>query len=153
MDASSNPTGIIVADDDFMIRELLRAKLEDIGQDVFLANNGQEAVALASRMQASLVMLDVAMPELDGFLACAQIRRLHGYADTPIVMLTIDDTERAQQAASRAGATMFLVKPFGSAALILALSRFLPIDDATLETIQANAVRAAGGKVFRKMHS
>jgi DNA-binding response OmpR family regulator len=150
---SPKPPGVIVADDDPMIRDVLRATLEAIDQHVFLANDGLAAVILASKTQASLVMLDVEMPKLDGFLACAQIRRLHGYADTPIVMLTIDDTERAQQAAARAGATMFLVKPFGSAALMLTLSRFLLIDDGTLETIQVNAVRAAGGRVFRRMRS
>lgn len=153
MDASPKPNGVIVADDDPMIRDVLRAKLEDIDQDVFLANDGLQAVTLASQMQASLVMLDIAMPGLDGLGACARIRGLHGYAATPIVMLTVDDTEQVQQAASRAGATMFLVKPFGLAALILALSRFLLIDDAKLETIQVNAVRASGGRVFRMLHS
>jgi len=68
-------------------------------------------------------------------------------------MLTFDDTERSQTAASRAGATMFLVKPFGSAALMLALSRFLPIDNATLHSIHDTAVRAAGGRAFSKMRS
>ena len=153
LDTSPKPTGVIVADDDPMIRNILLARLKDIDQDVFLANNGLEAVILASRMQASLVMLDVEMPELDGLLACAQIRQLPGYAGTPIVMLTLHDTEQAQNAASRAGATMFLVKPFSSAALMLALSRFLRIDNATLETIQVNAVRAGGGRVFRRLHS
>jgi two-component system alkaline phosphatase synthesis response regulator PhoP len=147
------PTGVIVADDDPMIRNILKDKLEAIEQNVFLANNGLEALGLASRMQASLVILDVKMPKLDGLLACERIRRLPGYATTPIVMLTFQDTERAQIAASRAGATMFLVKPFGSAALMLALSRYLPIDVITQQSIHDNAVRAAGGRVFAKMRS
>jgi CheY-like chemotaxis protein len=147
------PTGVIVADDDSMIRSILKDKLEAIQQDVFLANNGLEAVELASRMQASLVILDVKMPKLDGLLACERIRKLPGYALTPIVMLTFQDTERAQKSASRAGATMFLVKPFGSAALMLALSRYLPINNTTQQAILDNAVRAAGGRVFAKMRS
>lgn len=147
------PTGVIVADDNSMIRSILKDKLEAIQQDVFLANNGLEAVELASRMQASLVILDIKMPKLDGLLACERIRKLPGYELTPIVMLTFQDTERAQHAASRAGATMFLVKPFGSAALMLALSRYLPIDNTTQQAILDNAVRAAGGRVFAKMRS
>ena len=153
MEMLPKPTGVIVADDDPLIRSILKGKLEAIEQDVFMANNGLEAVELASKMQASLVILDVKMPKLDGLLACEQIRKLPGYAATPIVMLTFQDTERAQKTASRAGATMFLVKPFGSAALMLALSRFLPIDDATQQAIHAEAVRAAGGRVFAKMRS
>lgn len=147
------PTGVIVADDDPMIRSILQGKLQAIEQDVYLANNGLEAVTLASQMQASLVILDVKMPKLDGLAACERIRRLPGYQTTPIVMLTFQDTERAQIAASRAGASMFLVKPFGSAALMLALSRYLPLDDATQQAIHANAIRAAGGRVFAKVRS
>ena len=153
METLPAPTGVIVADDDAMIRSIVRANLEAVGLEVFLAYNGQEAVTLASRMRASLVILDIKMPKLDGLLACAQIRKLPGYETTPIVMLTFDDRERAQTKASRAGATMFLVKPFGSAALMLALSEYLPLDETTRQTIQANAVRAAGGKAFAKMRS
>jgi two-component system, OmpR family, alkaline phosphatase synthesis response regulator PhoP len=147
------PTGIIVADDDPLIRSILKARLEVIDQDVFLAHNGLEAVALASRVRALLVILDIMMPKLDGVLACEQIRRLSGYANTPIVMLTFDVTERAQRLTARAGATTFLVKPFGSASLMLALSKYLPIDDATMQGIHSSAARAAGGKVFAKMRS
>ena len=151
METLPKPTGVIVADDDYLIRSILKAKLEAIDQDVFMANNGLEAVALGSQMQASLVILDIRMPKLDGVLACGQIRKLAGYEHTPIVMLTFDDSERAQRLSSRAGATMFLVKPFGQAALMMALSRYLPIDETTLEEIHATAVRAAGGRVFTKM--
>jgi len=122
--------------------------LEAIDQDVALAANGLEAVDLASATAAALIILDVKMPELDGFQACAQIRKLPGYERTPIVILNFDNGESAQSTASRAGATMFLVKPFTTASLMLALSRFLPISDATQQQIHANAVRATGGRVF-----
>jgi two-component system response regulator VicR len=153
MGTSQGHRGVIVADDDAMIRNILRANLEAIGQDVSLAYNGQEAVKLASQMRASLVILDVKMPKLNGFEACERIRRMPGYEIAPIVMLTFDDRERTRVLASRCGATMFLVKPFGSAALMLALSEVLPVDEATLKTIQANAIRAAGGRSFAKMRS
>jgi CheY-like chemotaxis protein len=146
-------SGVIVADDDPVIRSVLKARLESINQDVVLANNGREAVMLASGMLASLVILDVRMPRLDGLLACARIRKLPGYAETPIVMLTFDDTEQSQTTAARAGATIFLAKPFSTAGLMLTLSRFLPIDNATLQSIQTTAVRVAGGRAFTKMRS
>jgi len=144
---------VIVADDDRLIREILRFKLEFINQTVVLAENGDEAVTLASEMQASLIILDVKMPKLDGLLACMQIRKLSNYVQTPIVMLTSDDTERSKVAASYAGASMYVVKPFNSASLILTLSRFLLLDKATLNSIHDAAVRAAGGRVFTKMRT
>jgi CheY-like chemotaxis protein len=150
LQALSKPSGVIVADDDRMIRDVLLARLKGIHQDVLLASNGFEAVALASTMQAELVVLDIKMPELDGIAACSQIRMLPGYKTTPIVMLTFDDSERAQKEASRAGATMLLAKPFGAATLMLTLSRYLSIDEDTLRGIHDSAVRAAGGHVFRR---
>jgi FixJ family two-component response regulator len=66
-------------------------------------------------------------------------------------MLTFDDGPRAHRIAQHAGATMFLVKPFGSATLMLALSRFLTIDEITQRTIQADAERAAGVQVFARL--
>ncbi len=151
LETLSKPSGVIVADDDPLIRSILKAKLEAIDQEVFLAHNGLEAVRLASQVQAAMVILDIKMPKLDGILACEQIRKMANYARTPIVMLTFDDTEQAQKSTSRAGATMFLVKPFGSAALMLALSRYLPIDERKIQEIHSAAVRAAGGKVFARM--
>jgi DNA-binding response OmpR family regulator len=146
-------SGVIIADYDPLIRSVLKSKLEAIDQDVFLAHNGQEVVTIASRVQASLVVLDIKMPKLDGILACEQIRRLVGYAETPIVMLTFNDTEQTRRSASLAGATMFLVKPFGSAALMSTLSRYLPIDKTRMDEIRYAAVRAVGGREFTKMHS
>jgi two-component system alkaline phosphatase synthesis response regulator PhoP len=153
LEVQRKPTGVIVADDDPLIRSILKANLEAINQEVVLAYNGIEAVSLASRMDATLIILDIQMPKLSGVEACQEIRKLPGYDATPIVMLTFDDGPKAQSAASRAGATMFLVKPFGTASLMLALSKFLPIGEAQQQALYANAIRAAGGRVFSKMRS
>jgi CheY-like chemotaxis protein len=144
----SGPTGVIVADDDSIVRGILRARLEAMRQEVFLANDGLEAVELASRMRVALVILDIDMPKLNGNLACERIRKLPGYERTPIVMLTIEDTEDVQLAALRSGATMFLAKPFAPARLMLTLSRYLPMENAALQEVHDNAVRASGGKIF-----
>jgi CheY-like chemotaxis protein len=137
----AKPTSVIVADDDSLMRNVLKAKLEALNQDVFLASDGVEAVALAAKIQASLVILDVRMPRLNGLQTCAEIRRLPGYATIPIVMLTADRTNSAQFAASRAGATTYLTKPFGSASLMPALSRFLETDDMTQRENHATRFR------------
>ncbi len=151
-DGCAKPGGVIVADDDPLIRSILKAQLEALDQEVLLAHNGQEAVTLASRSLASLIILDIGMPKMDGIVACTRIRGLPGYALTPIVMLTFNDTGTAKAAALRAGATTFLTKPLGSAALMLALSRFLLLPDDKVRTIHETAVRAAGGRGLARMH-
>ena len=143
MSIVSSITGIIVADDDPVIRGILRTKLTAIGQDVFLAVDGEEAVALAKRMRAAVVMLDLKMPRLNGLLACQRIRQLPGYEQTPIVILTSNDDERVEAAVKHAGATAFLTKPFRSGPLLEVLSRYLRMDAATLQAIRDSAARVA----------
>ena len=144
METMPNPTGVIVADDDPIVRGILRARLEAIRRDVLLASDGMEAIALASQTRVGLVILDIAMPKLDGILACARIRQLPGYATTPIVMLTSNQTGRARDRASCSGATMFIEKPFDSASLMLALSKVLPMDAASLQAIAEEAMPFGG---------
>jgi two-component system, chemotaxis family, chemotaxis protein CheY len=103
---------IIVADNDYMIRDILRSVLENRGYSVLLAIDGVEALDYAARTLACLVILDLRMPRLDGFAACAGIRRLRDYAAVPIAILSAFATEPSRAAAQRAGATTFLAKPF-----------------------------------------
>ena len=93
--------GVIAAENDLQMRGLLRSVLTHAGQQVFPAADGEEAVALARQFKARLVLLDVAMPRVNGLQACDTIRRLPGYADVPIVILTGYDEERLRVAALR----------------------------------------------------
>jgi CheY-like chemotaxis protein len=140
----TNVTGIIVADDDGMIRSILRASFDALDLNVFLASDGLEAVELASRIQAALIILDLKMPRMNGMLACQQIRLLPGNAQTPIVILTSLKGKDAETAAARVGATAYFAKPFRPALLLQALSEFLPIDNVKREMIRHNADLANG---------
>ena len=139
METSPHVTGVIVADDDAMIRSVLRATFEALGLNVFLASDGLEAVQLASRIHAALIILDLKMPRLNGLLACRQIHQLPGNANTPIVILSFMQGPEAEAAAARVGATAYFLKPFRPALLMQALSRFLPINDAERDQIRHNA--------------
>src|SRR6185437_7104904 len=112
---------VIVADNDSMIRDILRSAFERAGFNVFLAVDGIEAIDLAARTQARLVILDYKMPKLDGFAACEQIRQLEGYGEVPIVILTAFDDDTTRAAAGRARATQFFSKPFRPIELIRAV--------------------------------
>jgi CheY-like chemotaxis protein len=141
---TTNGTGIIVADDDTMIRSILRASFEALDLNVLLASDGLEAVEFASRIQAALIILDLKMPRLNGMLACQQIRQLPGHEQTPIVILTALPGKDPETAAARVGATGYFVKPFRPALLLQALAQFLPINDVKRDVIRRNADRASG---------
>jgi DNA-binding response OmpR family regulator len=119
--------GVIAAENDSQMRGLLRSVLTHVGQQVFPAADGEEAVALARQFKARLVLLDVAMPRLNGLQACDLIRKLPGYADVPIVMLTGYDEDRLRAAARRFGATEFITKPFRPNMLLSRLVAYLDI--------------------------
>ena len=132
----------IVVDDDAMIRSILRSTLTSIGLDVHLASHGYEAVGLAGRMRATLILLDLAMPGLDGVSACAQIRALPGYGAVPIIVLTAALNPVITQAAMDAGATKVLRKPFQPASLLQELSAFCDISALERSAIARGANQA-----------
>ena len=102
---------ILTADDDEMERFLLREVLESAGFDVIEAKTGAAALQLFTQCKPDLVVLDVMMPEMNGFEVCQAIRALPGGRNSPILLATaLDDTESVDQA-YRAGATDFIGKP------------------------------------------
>lgn len=101
---------IIIAENDSMMRGILRSVLVRPKRALKLALDGDEAVQIAAEVQATLVLLDLKMPRMDGITACRMIRALPGYANTPIVILTGLPNESQKQAARRLGAE-FWTKP------------------------------------------
>jgi CheY-like chemotaxis protein len=135
-------SGVIIADDDPLIRSVLRSKLEGLGQKVFVAKDGLQAVDLAWRARAALILLDFSMPNMNGLEACRHIRASPFNATTPVVALTGLNVENIEAAALRAGVTLFLNKPIGMAQLLGVLSRYLPLDESTRRSVAASAARA-----------
>lgn len=123
---------IIIADNDSMVRGILRSILEQPGRALLLAGDGEEAVRHAERARATLVLLDMKMPRMDGIAACQRIRLLPTYKDVPIVILTAFDDERSRRDARRAGATSFFVKPFTTESLRRGLAPLLAMGEAAV---------------------
>jgi DNA-binding response OmpR family regulator len=119
---------VIIADNDAQLRGILRSMFTRLGFHVVQASDGAEALGLAKNTRARLVILDKKMPNLDGLDACAQIRRLPGYANIPIIILTVYDDAATRAAASEAGATNFFAKPFRPDELLQNLAPLLGID-------------------------
>ena len=105
------PGRILVADDDGMLREIATAMLENAGFAVETVGSGDAALAACLRQMPQLVLLDVEMPDGNGYQACSNIRTLPGGADVPIVMVTGFDDPTSINLAYDAGATDFVVKP------------------------------------------
>jgi len=103
---------VLVCDDLQENLDLVVAALRPLGYDVLQALNGTTAIALARTHQPDVLLLDVMMPEMDGFEVC---RRLKADADTqllPVVFITGLDSREARLRGLDAGATEFLSKPF-----------------------------------------
>ncbi|MEP7150636.1 MAG: ATP-binding protein [Nitrospira sp.] len=104
----------LVADDDLIIRMFAREALEQAGWIVEEADHGREAWAAFQRHTPDVVLLDVMMPEMDGFATCAALRQLPNGEHVPILIMTgLDDFDSITKAYD-AGATDFIVKPFNA---------------------------------------
>ena len=114
--ARRRPT-ILVVDDDAVQRVMVRESLEQVGYAVVEAGNGAEGLDEIRRCQPDLVLLDVVMPELDGFDTCAELRRQQESEHLPVIMVTGLEDVNSVQRAFDVGATSFLTKPMNWALL------------------------------------
>lgn len=103
---------ILVVDDDVAINELIKVNLELAGYKVIQANDGIKGFALAKQEAPSLVILDVMMPDVDGFTVAKRIRQNEETKDTPILMLTALSQINDKVKGFNIGVDDYLVKPF-----------------------------------------
>jgi diguanylate cyclase len=108
---STPRTRVLVADDDGMLREIATAMLENAGFEAEAVAGGNAAVSACAARMPELVLLDVEMPDGNGYQACSGIRALPNGRDVPIVMVTGFDDAASINLAYDAGATDFVVKP------------------------------------------
>ena len=95
---------ILVVDDDAGGRRLTRATLAKVGFSITEAANGQAAIEAMQREMPDLVLLDVNMPVMDGFTACALLRQMPGGERVQVVMMTgLDDTQSIERAGEALG--------------------------------------------------
>lgn len=103
---------ILVIDDDQAIAELVKVNLELLGHQVTTANDGIKGLALAQQNRPDLVVLDVMMPDLDGFTVCQRLRQNPATHPIPILMLTALGMTKDKVTGFDSGADDYLVKPF-----------------------------------------
>jgi two-component system sensor histidine kinase/response regulator len=119
MDNASDTPRILVVDDNAQNRALAQATLESEGYGVVVVASGEEALAEFETQPFDCVLLDVRMPGVDGFAACARMRAIDTDAEVPIIFLTAQRDLDTFDAAQRTGADDFLTKPVRAAELAL----------------------------------
>ena len=133
---------LLIVDDEVAIRKLVQKYAEFAGYDVAEAENGMEAVLLCRREQFDCVIMDIMMPELDGFSACREIRKT---SDVPILLLSARGEEYDKINGFEFGADDYIVKPFSPRELMLRV-------EAVLRRVKAgekeNAASASQGDVY-----
>jgi pilus assembly protein CpaE len=119
-------TKVLVVDDDLNIQRVLVFTLKQEGYEVHVASDGQAGVEMAKSIEPDLVLMDVAMPKLDGYAATQQIRAAEtAGARVPIIMLTAEADVEQRVRGLRAGADDDIVKPFHPLELIARIKALL----------------------------
>jgi DNA-binding response OmpR family regulator/two-component sensor histidine kinase len=117
--SDSAPTGenappplVLIVDDDSISRRILRDALAPVKATLVFAQDGQEALALAEMHRPDLVLLDLMMPELDGFQVIERLRLHVSLSDVPVIVLSAYGDRENRLRGLRAGADDFVTKPF-----------------------------------------
>ena len=118
-------TKVLVVDDDLNIQRVLVFTLKQEGYEVHVASDGRAGVEMAASIVPDLILMDVAMPDLDGYAATQQIRATESGARVPIIMLTSDADVEQRVKGLRAGADDDIVKPFHPLELIARIKALL----------------------------
>jgi DNA-binding response OmpR family regulator len=128
---------VLIVDDDENIVELIRLYLEKEGFATVTANNGLKAVELFKSETPSIVILDVMMPEMDGWQVCREIRRV---SNIPIIMLTAKGETFDKVLGLELGADDYMVKPFETKELMARVKAVLRRSEAKETTAEKEIV-------------
>ncbi|MHA2857821.1 response regulator transcription factor [Paenibacillus lautus] len=136
---------ILIADDDAHIRELLQYHLQTEGYTVLTASDGEEASALLAEEQVHLAVVDVMMPNKDGYQLCEEIRR---YYDVPVILLTAKDQLVDKERGFAVGTDDYLTKPFEPRELLFRIKALLR----RYQMVSADKIRLNETTIDRKSY-
>ncbi|NQX68722.1 response regulator transcription factor [Paenibacillus alba] len=126
---------ILIADDDAYIRELITLFLRNEGFEILEARDGAEALAIMGETRVDLVILDIMMPELDGWELCREIRGID--ANIPLLMVTVKGESGQKVKGFQLGTDDYLTKPFDPFELVMRvkalLKRYMIVSSQTIQ--------------------
>jgi len=116
---------ILVVEDEESLLKLESILLTSKGYDVQGATNGQEALDLLAEVQPDLILLDIMLPNMDGFEVCRRIKENPETRHIPVIMLTAKKSREDMAKGHEVGADWYITKPFKSANVVETIQRFL----------------------------
>ena len=116
---------ILIVEDEESLLKLESILLTSKGYDVRGASNGQEALDAIAEEKPDLVLLDIMLPEIDGFEVCQKIKDDPDTRDIPVIMLTAKKSREDMARGEKVGADWYITKPFKSVMVIETIQRFL----------------------------
>ncbi|MBN8618281.1 MAG: response regulator [Anaerolineae bacterium] len=116
---------ILIAEDERDIRELIQFTLMFAGHQITQAANGAEALELAPKVKPDLIMMDVRMPKMTGYEACAEMKKLDALKNTPVIFLSAKGQDEEVQTGMDVGAAAYILKPFSPDELTRQISDIL----------------------------
>lgn len=116
---------VLIVDDEPRITLALMTRLEANGYQVFHAINGLAGVEAAALHQPDAIVLDVRMPDIDGFDTCRRIKRMPQLSDTPIVFLSANPQDEARRQAMEVGGSLFIAKPYEASEILKAIASLI----------------------------
>lgn len=127
-------TKILIIDDDTAITELMSMLLKTHGFDAMTANSGAEGIRLAREKNPHIIILDLMMPDVDGWQVCKAVRQ---FSNVPILILSAINDPRMVASVLDAGADDFLVKPVPSGVLVAHIRKMVrrtgALDESSLQ--------------------
>jgi two-component system chemotaxis response regulator CheY len=114
---------ILAVDDSPAMRSLMLVVLEEAGHMVFVKENGKDALEWAKGHTVDLVITDLIMPEMDGMALVSSLRKIEGYKNKPILVISTETAEYKKQKAEVVGATGWIAKPVDKERLLAAVAR------------------------------
>jgi DNA-binding response OmpR family regulator len=131
---------IVVIDDTQANLILLANLLQDAGHEVRVANSGGRGLAMIEKQPPDLVLLDVNLPDRDGFEVCADIKANQALRHVPVLFLSAHDDAASRNRGFAAGAAEYLVKPFEAAEILARVEHFLTFSRMQRENVTLRAL-------------
>ena len=128
---------ILIADDEPTNRMVAKLALQKEGYKLLEAKNGIEAVELSKQFIPDVILMDAMMPEMNGFQAIQEIKKIEELQNIPILMITALDSQEDKLKAFKSGANDYLSKPFDMNELVLRVSSFVKMRYLYLENLKA----------------
>lgn len=117
---------ILVVEDTEDNRQIIRDLLSSVGYDLIEAVDGAEGVALAQSQQPDLILMDIQLPQMDGYEATRQIRAIPQLERVPIIAVTSYALSGDEAKTREAGCDAYIAKPFSPRQLLAKIREFLP---------------------------